>query len=313
MDVTIVAVPADDEYVWEASSEKVPHLTLLFLQDVENLESVVEHVRHTVDTTMSKFGMDVERRGVLGSESADVLFFGNHNKERLLQFRHHLLTNADIQDGYNAAEQYPEWIPHLTLGYPATPAKMEPHTPMRISWVNFDRIAVWTGQYEGVDFPLKSNELSMTDRGAEALAHYGVKGMKWGVIRDRARTGGKKAARAGADYVKPSKDAIRTKQLKTKAKVAGVDSLTNRDLQTVIQRMNLEVQYTQLKQAQFAETYIGKGKRIVGGFLKDLLKDAVVTTATGGASAGSYSWGNGKKISVRQPIDARTPRRAIGS
>lgn len=68
------------------------------------------------------------------------------------------------------------------------------------------------------------------------LAHYGVKGMKWGRRRTRAELD---ADSADVSQVKSAKAKIKSNRGST-------DSLSNKDLQSVVTRMNLERQYKQL-------------------------------------------------------------------
>lgn len=65
------------------------------------------------------------------------------------------------------------------------------------------------------------------------LEHYGVKGMKWGVRRDRPS-------------VPSSADAATASRLQGQVKLGGTQSLSNQELQTLVNRMNLESQYTRL-------------------------------------------------------------------
>lgn len=202
--VAIVAIPSKDDYVWRISSEKVPHMTLLFLGSIEDqniLDRISEFVEQVSDTSMHRFGMSVESRGLLGPEDADVLFFGKHFTKHLLDARSYMLTNKDIKGAYDSTPQYETWTPHLTLGYPQAPAHEDTRDYPGISWVNFDRIAVWTGDYEGPTFELKgddqyADQVFMSDdlevqeliataieRGEIKAEHYGVKGMRWGVRR----------------------------------------------------------------------------------------------------------------------------------
>lgn len=190
-EIVIVAIPAEDDPVWKVSSEKVPHLTICYLQGpLGNEENTIRFVEHTVKTSLSRFGLSVDRRGTLGSDDADVLFFDkNYGGKELLSFRGFLLTNKDILEAYRKAPQYPMWTPHLTLGYPATPAKPNPND-YGLNWVNFDRIAIWTGDYEGPEFVLKKNDLEMPidaswsiEETGDFLQHFGVRGMRWGVRR----------------------------------------------------------------------------------------------------------------------------------
>lgn len=198
MELTIVALPSVDDNVWKVSSEKVPHLTLLYLHDAvkeEDTSSILEYVAHAAGE-LSPFGLSVDYRGPLGDDDADVLFFEDDRWDlrRIKEFRHYLLLNDTIKRAYDSTEQYPEWTPHLTLGYPETPAK---ESDAYLGYVQFDRIAVWIDDFAGPEFRLKYSDhgpeevsmsnMSTVDRGAVAVAelfHYGVKGMKWGVRKD---------------------------------------------------------------------------------------------------------------------------------
>ncbi len=65
----------------------------------------------------------------------------------------------------------------------------------------------------------------------DVLAHFGVKGMHWGVRKSDTPA---------------SNDAATAKALKKKAKVGGKKSLSNEELEVLIKRMNLEQQFTKL-------------------------------------------------------------------
>jgi hypothetical protein len=67
--------------------------------------------------------------------------------------------------------------------------------------------------------------------GEEFLEHFGVKGMKWGVRKDRVSTNVSTLKVAGS---------------KQKLKKSGTDSLSNKELQDLATRMNLEVQVNRL-------------------------------------------------------------------
>ena len=285
----IVAIPKQDDYVWNLSSEKVPHLTMLYLgENLENIDRVTEYIKHVTNVSVPKFGMDVERRGVLGDESADVLFFGQYNRKNLEEVRRYLLQDPDISKAYNEAFQYPTWTPHLTMGYPETPAKPDDRDYPGTTWVNFDRLALWTDDYEGVEFPLKddtSDELRMSERGAEFLSHYGVRGMKWGVTRARVSAGVSAGGKALKDAYTPSRDAKSAQKYQVKAKLGGVRSLNNDEMRLVIQRMELEQRYRDLygerqyhdEAVSRAKRYSKRGARWAGRFVSDVLKDGAAS------------------------------------
>lgn len=190
MSVTIVAIPTEDDLVWDVSSEEVPHMTLLFLGESDSrMGEIAEFVQHA-STALSRFFMDVDKRGELGPDDADVLFFRKDWSYRVISdFRSNLLKNDIIKIAYDATPQFPEWTPHLTLGYPKTPAN-EMLDGQRFYGVRFDRIAVWNEDFDGIEFDLEyefSGELAMSDK--DELEHHGVKGMKWGVRNDSGHEG----------------------------------------------------------------------------------------------------------------------------
>lgn len=213
----IVALPPVDDRINKRSSEEVPHLTLLYLGDVELSAEAVLYVQHAAKE-LSPFGLSVDYRGTLGEDEADVIFFEKTawDMDRISSFRHHLLLNDEIKAAYDAAPQHnehPDWTPHLTLGYPATPApEPEDEDARRIYYVDFDRIAVWTGDFEGPEFRLKyshsgmdevmaMSDISTTERGSNAVAelfHYGKKGMRWGV-RNNLKPGSGEGNSGGHD------------------------------------------------------------------------------------------------------------------
>lgn len=161
--VVIVALPSEDDYVNKISSEKVAHMTLLFLGDmskVQNLDKILDFTEHAANEMLKRFSMEVDHRGVLGPDQADVLFFKKtrwSGFECINSFRLALLQENNIRTAYDSVQgQFDEWIPHLTLGYPATPANPDDRDYPGFWSVNFDRIAVWIKDFEGVEFLLKS-------------------------------------------------------------------------------------------------------------------------------------------------------------
>lgn len=268
--LVIVAIPEQDDPVWRVSSEKVPHCTLLFLGDAmktPNVTKMIEFLEHAVETTdMGPFGLEVDYRDALGADEADVLFFKkNWSGKRLEQFRWQLLQNTPIRNAYDNATQHEgEWIPHLTLGYPETPAKEidKSDSPYYsgIHWVSFDKIALWFGDYEGPEFRLEYNddfaEVSMgttAEAGEEFISHYGVLGMRWGVRKERnvstsVRTDTgvvnrkTKVVTKGGESAPAHTDAIIAAVQKQKLKKSGTDALSTQELRELSTRLQLEAQ-----------------------------------------------------------------------
>lgn len=129
----------------------------------------------------------------------------------------------------------------------------------------------------------------------DVLAHFGVKGMKWGQRRSRAeRIAARSApsevtvkaspARRGAQEIKvrnkagrgasaiggkrnlASEDAIVAKVGRAKARASSTDALSNKELKTVVERMNLEQQYAKLEKNRPAKQ---KGSEFVAKIMQD--------------------------------------------
>lgn len=90
---------------------------------------------------------------------------------------------------------------------------------------------------------------------ADVLVHYGIKGMKWGVRRKNptpttaatTTTPGRKVKATGGTGQKASSDAVEAARLRQIAKKSTTDSLSNKELQALVQRLNLERQYDSLR------------------------------------------------------------------
>lgn len=260
--LVIVAIPEEDDYVHKLSSEKVAHCTLLFLGDIEGkpVLRIAEFLQHAVDILeQGPFGLEVDHRGTLGPDEADVLFFKkNWGCKRIAEFRSQLLKNTDIRNAYDSTEQFPEWLPHLTLGYPKAPAKEDKRDYPGVRWVEFNRIALWFGNFEGPEFRLEYNydlaEVSMSaERGKEFLSHYGIKGMRWGQRKTRSvsaeshvdtgllRRQTKVKAKGGESHP-AHEDAIKAAVQKQKLKKSGAAALSNQELRDLATRLQLENQ-----------------------------------------------------------------------
>lgn len=265
--VAIVAIPEEDEYVWRISSEKKPHMTLLFLGDVNDpdaLSQISQYVEHVASTTVRRFGMSVDRRGELGDEKADVLFFEKDwpSAKRLEEVRENLLKNDAIKTAYDSATQFPSWIPHLTLGFPDAPAKKDLREYPKFHWIEFDKLALWIDDFEGPEFVLeKEDDLVMSgqSRAQSILSHYGVKGMKWGVRNDRrGRSGSTK----------------RTTFRRAPSK------LSNSQLSSRIKRMESERKYNQLNRRD-----VSRGEQMVRDILANSGQRIATTVLTGASLA----------------------------
>lgn len=305
---TIVAIPRQDDYAWRVSSEKVPHVTLLVLNDQQNkLVEITNYVQHVVDTCLEKFGLSVKSRGMLGPKEADVLFFDEYSVKQLEQVRTYMLEDQNIFMAYQNVDQFDQWTPHLTLGYPATPAKPDPRDYPGIDWINFDKIALWTGDYQGVEFPLKpqnDNMVRMSDAGAQFLAHFGVKGMHWGIRRDAAVLAGRHAEVAATKLkADPTKKTNRA-AVKT---AGGLHKVSNKDLKAMLDRMDMERRYTQAMNEDAARRRAGL--KAVGKFLEAAGK--ILVPVVVGVAANHYAGTYRTTATSGRVIEGTT--RAIGA
>ncbi len=98
------------------------------------------------------------------------------------------------------------------------------------------------------------------------LEHYGTKGMKWGV-RKKPGSGVRRAApkaTASAKSTKIKKGAEGSK----KYKKSSAKTLSNKELQTRVSRLNMEKQYKTLLTPKIQKGSISRGMGFVGGILK---------------------------------------------
>lgn len=93
------------------------------------------------------------------------------------------------------------------------------------------------------------------------LAHYGIKGMKWGIRRKTNSDG--LVIKGSAPEKEYSSDAATAKASREKAQSKGVQSLTNDELKALNERMNLEQNYDRLNPAP-----VKKGRDYIGGITK---------------------------------------------
>lgn len=264
----IVAIPRKDQPVWDISSEPIPHLTLMYLSDDirVDLDRIGKYIEHVVNTSLVRFGLYTNRRGELGSEKADVLFFDKRDTKLLEEIRSYFLKDKSIFEPYIDAEQFDSWTPHLTIGYPDNPAKKSTEIPT-YHWIEFDKIALWTGDYEG-PFEFELSEAKFVEQtaliGRNYLEHFGVKGMKWGVRKKSKKT-------SMPDY--RSEDARRVDAAKDAVRAHGTKALSTKELQQLVIRMNLDQQYNALKSRE--PTKMSKGH--------DALKKALAMGTTVGS------------------------------
>ena len=83
----------------------------------------------------------------------------------------------------------------------------------------------------------------MADNADNFLAHYGIKGMRWG---RRKATVEVNKTEVDAGPTKASTDAVTSAGYKARVASGGVDALSTKELQALVNRQNLEQQYARL-------------------------------------------------------------------
>lgn len=154
--VGVFLIPAETDPIVAASSEQA-HMTTIWMGTIDDLNvDTAEHPQIDIDELMLEVRQYAAEltpitvpvadpsRGLLGDDDADVVFL--QPTDALVALRDGLLQEEQVGSAYRRVEQYPEWTPHVTMGYPETPAAAEYDGDA----VTFDRVGLWIGpdQYE---------------------------------------------------------------------------------------------------------------------------------------------------------------------
>ena len=102
----------------------------------------------------------------------------------------------------------------------------------------------------------------------EVLAHLGIKGMRWGVRRSRSQIDG------------GSEDHRNAAAARAKAKKGGVKALSNKELQDLVNRMNLEQQYSRVVPPSRGKRVMTSGAKFAGDVLVSVGKQQVTKIAS---------------------------------
>jgi 2'-5' RNA ligase len=153
----LVLTPSVADPVNALSEEDAAHVTLLWFGD-DGLEEdtaagIREHVRAVV-LTRGEFDAKVSGRAELGDNLAGVLLI---ESIELMELRDDLFDNPYVQRAWEAADQFPAFVPHLTLRYGGgIPSGELPAS------VHFDGVGFWqAGQHE--PFPLRRSSIVLDD------------------------------------------------------------------------------------------------------------------------------------------------------
>lgn len=117
----------------------------------------------------------------------------------------------------------------------------------------------------------------MADSPELFFEHFGIKGMHWGIRKDSSggtptavethTAPGRKVKASGGHNQPASEDAIRVAGHRQKAKASTTDSLSTQELKELVDRMNLEQQYSRLSAADMSP-----GQKFVKDFVQNVGK-----------------------------------------
>lgn len=154
-DGTIIGLlPKADDPIVAASSEPA-HITMLWFGSVadlseEDLSALAEAAALWAGKADGIITASVTERGTLGNDEADVVFVDG---EGLRAFRDGMAADPTLAEMMGRVGQYETWTPHVTLGYPESPANGEYDGET----VEFDRLVLWAGT-ETTEYALGGGE-----------------------------------------------------------------------------------------------------------------------------------------------------------
>lgn len=166
--VGVFLLPQGSDPIVAASSEPA-HLTTVWLGDMNDLDedtlaSIRGELAAYAERVEGPIVVPVTERGTLGDDGADVVFL--EPTDSLIALRNGLLeASPTIARVMDSVEQFPEWTPHVTLGYPETPAAGGYDGEA----VTFDRMGLWIGP-DQEDFAMGGDMRDKSDGQAALLA-----------------------------------------------------------------------------------------------------------------------------------------------
>ena len=166
----------------------------------------------------------------------------------------------------------------------------------------------------------------LIDSGTE-IYHYGVPGMRWGHRKARGSEASvpvepqpvlikhnpsKKSFEAtGGGGHKPSDDALTAIAIRQKARASGAASLSNKEMEVLVKRLNLEQNYAKVMAANAPPpSTMAKGKKIAGSILKGEMDAAFKGKKGPFISFVQMAVGLGKQHSAKQKAQKTAARGA---
>lgn len=114
------------------------------------------------------------------------------------------------------------------------------------------------------------------------IAHFGVKGMRWGVRRKPKQPTsvvvidkpGKRLKAKGGKNREASEEAIRLEVGKQKGRKSGTKTLTNKELQEIIKRMELDTKFAKLSREE-RQNNKSAGRKFIESQAQALIREQI--------------------------------------
>lgn len=144
--VGIFLLPSENHPIHDVAAYGEPHMTVIWLGNqgddfAGDLDAIKEALAEAA-ANLTPVEAAITDRGTLGDDDADVVFF---DSQALTDLRSVLLDATPIHDAMDAVEQFPEWVQHITIGYPDDPPADDGADLAGTDPIPFDRLALWVG------------------------------------------------------------------------------------------------------------------------------------------------------------------------
>jgi hypothetical protein len=135
-----VAVPSAGDPINDISQEDVAHCTLTYFGEAEALPQLLQNdLRAAAEIAAEEcepFTAQISGVALLGEDKASVLLLESHE---LVALRGWLCAHPAVEMALKMGQQFPTWVPHLTIGYSIGIMEDPPEQ------ITFDRLGLWLG------------------------------------------------------------------------------------------------------------------------------------------------------------------------
>jgi 2'-5' RNA ligase len=136
-----VAIPSAGDAINDISQEDVAHCTLTYFGEVTDLPSMLQDdLRQAASIAADEiepFTVKVSGVALLGTDKASVVLL---ESSELVSLRDWLCAHPAVEMAQKSGQQFPTWVPHLTISYDTGILEDPPET------ITFDRLGLWLGE-----------------------------------------------------------------------------------------------------------------------------------------------------------------------